>query len=122
MKAILGYANVTLVDTLFIRGKQGRFSDASGPLPSPGDKAIYNLKVQQMTVDGEKGNRQVRIADLRCGAKVPMLDKNGGFQYVDTGLTTSLDVREGQRVVVGKAGLDTSSNPIFLVVSCKIAE
>ena len=114
---------MTLVDTLFLRGKEGKPSDASGLLPSLGDKATYNIRINQLTVDGEKGNRQVRIADLRFLAKVPQVaDKNGGYAFAESGLNTSLDIKEGQRVVVGKAGLDTSANPIFLVVSCKVID
>ncbi len=51
-----------------------------------------------------------------------MFDAKGNLEFSVTGLNTGLDVKEGQHVVIGKVGLDPSSNPFFLVVSAKVVE
>jgi hypothetical protein len=43
-------------------------------------------------------------------------------QYIDTGFNTGIDVREGQKVVVGKANIDGSNNAMTLVVTARVAE
>ena len=53
---------------------------------------------------------------------------NGGsgavtaFQYVETGINTDVDIREGQRVVVGKANMDGTDRASIVVLTAKVVE
>ncbi len=127
MKSLFGFQTVTLIDTISMRVQEGKDVEASGLLPAmtddkSGPKANYQLRVRQIVVNGTKGNRQLRIGDVRFGGRIPMLDAKGNLQFTETGLNTGLDIKEGQHVVIGKVGLDSSSNPFFLVVSAKVVE
>ena len=85
----------------------------------------YSINIGQAGANGPKGSRSVRIADLRFNAKIPFSSSSGHisqFQFSEMGIQTGLDLKEGQRVVVGKVGMDSGSNPFFLVVSCKVVE
>ena len=45
-----------------------------------------------------------------------------GFQYLDTGLNTDVDIREGQKVVVGKANMDGSDRASIVILTAKVVE
>ena len=127
MKALFGFQTVSLIDMIDLRVQEGRDADSSGLLSSmmddkSGPKAVYQLHVRQVVANGSKGSRQIRIGEVRFGGKIPMIDAKGNFQLYENSIHTGLDIKEGQRVVVGKVGLDPSSNPFFLVVSAKVVE
>ena len=127
MKALFGFQTVSLIDTIDLRVQEGRDADSNGLLFSmmddkSGPKATYSLLVRQVVANGSKGGRQIRIGEIRFSGKIPMINAKGNFQFYDNGIHTGLDIKEGQRVVVGKVGLDPSSNPFFLVVSAKVIE
>jgi hypothetical protein len=46
----------------------------------------------------------------------------GAYQYIDTGISTDIDVREGQKVVVGKAASEGADKASFLVVMARVLE
>ncbi len=131
MKTLFGFQSVTLIDTMTIRIQEGKDSGANGALPSlmtadaNPPKATYSINIKHAFANGTKGSRLVRLGDLRFNAKIPFTTTFAGntqFQFSEMGIQTGLDVREGQRVVVGKVGMDSGSNPFFLVVSCKVVE
>lgn len=129
MKNLFGFQTMMLVDTVTIRTQEGKETNVTGPFPSPttdptAPKGNYYIDIKQAAANGIKGSRLVRIGSLRFNGKIPILTGSGGTQYQfnEMGISTGLDVKEGQRVVVGKVGMDSSSNPFFLVVSCKVVE
>ncbi len=131
MKSLFGFQSVTLIDTTTIRMQDGKDSYANGVLPSVltadanPPKAAYSINIRQAGSNGTKGSRLVRIAELRFNAKIPFSSSFGAntqFLFSEMGIQTGLDMKEGQRVVVGKVGMDSGSNPFFLVVSCKVVE
>ena len=131
MKTLFGFQNVTLMDTMTIRMQDGKESSASGALPSllaadaNPPKATYSINIKQAGWNGTKGSRSARISELRFNARIPFSTSNTDntrYQFSEMGIHTGLDMKEGQRVVVGKVGMDSGSNPFFLVVSCKVVE
>ena len=131
MKSLFGFQSVTLIDTTTIRMQDGKDSSANGTFPSllaadaNPPKGIYSININQAGWNGTKGSRLVSIAQLRFNAKIPFSSSFGGntqYTFSEMGIQTGLDVKEGQRVVVGKVGMDSGSNPFFLVVSCKVVE
>jgi len=43
-------------------------------------------------------------------------------QYIDTGIATDVDIREGQKVVVGKANMDGSDRASIVVLTAKVVD
>jgi hypothetical protein len=104
-------------------------------------QAPYSFSFRRATIrEGEKGGlsaaalvseRQIRLDDLDLGVDVPHAmnvfggapqDGNNPFEYKRVGLKTDIDVREGQKVVVGKATLDATGQALVLVVTAKVIE
>ncbi len=54
--------------------------------------------------------------------RVPITTGPGQFQYQEVGINTDLDVREGQKVVVGKTNMDSSDRALIVVVTAKVVE
>ena len=58
-------------------------------------------------------------------AKRQQLDPGGAlvqYENYDAGFGTDVDVREGQKVVVGKAAIGGTSNALILVITAKVLE
>ncbi|HVN83075.1 MAG TPA: hypothetical protein VMW38_29095 [Terriglobia bacterium] len=53
---------------------------------------------------------------------MPVRTSPDNCTYIDTGINTDLDVREGQKVVVGKATVDNSNNALFLVLTARVVD
>ena len=58
---------------------------------------------------------------MRFGARIPF-GTAPNFQFTESGFNADLDVREGQKVVVGKTGIGSSTEALILVVMAKVVE
>jgi hypothetical protein len=129
IKMVFPFPVFSLMDTLVIRCREGRRAEVKGVAPSPDQesrKTFYNLDFAGARLVPEGAGRLIRIDGLRLGAKIPidmtMPNTPPQVQYIDTGISTDVDVREGQKVVVGKSTVDGSNNAIFLILSAKVME
>ena len=127
MKNIFGFQTVTLIDAITVRTQEGKDADANGLLPfvdKDSPKASYQVRTKQVVVNGLKGNRLIRLGDLRFGATFHMNMGGANNQILPylSSINTGLDMKEGQYIVVGRVGSDPASNPFFLVVSAKVVE
>ena len=138
LTSLFGYKGIRLLETAILRGREEESGSASGlMMPSSDDlpvsaKSTYSLEYRSVSVSGEGKDRTVRLDQLRFYARIPTVTApvqpapgtgaSTQLHFVDTGLKTNIDVREGQKVVVGKAGIDGSPNSMFLVVSAKVVE
>jgi hypothetical protein len=107
-----------------VRCRSGREGEANGMAPSnPEDvgKTLYQLRFRSVTLIPDSAGKRIRIDGLRLGAKIPVRT-GSNMTYIDTGINTDLDVREGQKVVVGKATVDSSNNALFLVLTARIVD
>ena len=132
LEALFGFKGFHLLETAYIRTRDGSQSEAFGAAPNPMDadsgwRITYQLRVHASVIPSDKGN-VVKLDQLRLGLKMPVvsgIDKNTNkpqFQFVETGINTQIDVREGQRVVVGKANVNASDGAMVLVVTAKVVD
>ena len=114
-----------LLETAVMRGRDGRALDGSGILAIPVKVEAsprYNLRMKSVAAPAAKGGL-IRIDGLDFYVSIPFLKAGGqGLEWQGAGIKTDLDVREGQKVVVGKSSLDTTGQALFLVVSAKILD
>lgn len=109
-----------VLDILVIRSREGEGGDVSSFLNVGTDSppAILNCRFGGSAIL----DTSVHLKSLRFGAKIPYKSAKDSFQYVETGVSADIDVRSGQKVVVGKANLDGREGAFFLVVTAKIVE
>ncbi len=127
LKSVFPYSGFRLLDTLMVRCRDGKGGEASGVAPSVSGSpnvTLYQLNFHSANVVVTPAGRMVRLDGLKLGLRIPV--KTGGdfssFSYIDTGTNADIDVREGQKVIVGKSTTSGSDNPLFLVLSAKVVD
>lgn len=132
LKHTFNYAAYRLVDTLIARTREGSelvvsaLAEAShGP---GGARTSYSLRARRASVAAGDAGSIVRLDRLSFDAQVPVpvfstaVAASTSWQYKNVGLSTDVDIREGQTVVVGKSGVGEAGNAIILVLSAKVVD
>jgi hypothetical protein len=125
LKSMFSYRGFRLLDTLLMRQREQQWpgppSYVRGSVASPNSEirqsVPYVFSVMSLHVGSEDTARLIRINGLDLNLKLPY---NSGMQEV--GVHTDVDIREGQKVVVGKANIGNADNALILVLSAKIIE
>jgi hypothetical protein len=133
-RSVFAYKGYELLDTLALRVSDDRRGDSmvEGLARWPAGAALpakTHLGIQQARITGEddKG-RTVRIARLTVRVHLPIAGTDGpqgaiakdAITYRTTAVETGLDIREGQKVVVGKASFDGTNDALILVLKVDI--
>ena len=134
IKSAFAYKNYKLGDILTLRGRTGERLSTSGTggavtVGNISEPIITQFSVNSISV-GEDGT--VRIDGLRVGNRVPTASgtssgsNNGAlvntqFTYLDVGLNTDVDIKEGQKVVVGKMALHPNE-AMFVVLMAHVIQ
>jgi hypothetical protein len=126
LKSMFSYKGYQLIDTEVIRVRAGQGGDASAVVDNKGPtgaKTISEMKFRSATPSVDEKGRAMRIDGLKVGLKIP-IPKNakGEYTYIDTGISTDVDIREGQKVVVGKVNMDGADRASIVVLSAKVVE
>jgi hypothetical protein len=129
LKSMFSYKSYQLIDTEVIRVRAGQGGDASavvdnkGPSGPSGAKTISEMKFRSVTPSTDERGRAMRIDGLKVGLKTPTVSgPKGEYQYIDTGISTDVDIREGQKVVVGKVNMDGADRASIVVLAARVVE
>jgi hypothetical protein len=124
LEGLFGFKGFQLFETAVMRGRDGAQLDSTGNAPNLAqaisEKTIYQLRAKPFVTVGAAGNL-VRIDDLLLSLRVPYAS-GPGIQFRDARINTQIDVKEGQKVVVGKANVDGSDGALILVVTAKVVD
>ncbi|HEU0121685.1 MAG TPA: secretin N-terminal domain-containing protein [Bryobacteraceae bacterium] len=125
-----GLKSFRLLESAALRGYEGQEFSTSGLLnvPSPGGaKASYIVGCRRLRTTPADGSPTINLNRLEFRINFPkphIADKEGKdtqSSYLHAGFTTDIDIKSGQKVVVGKTSLDTATPAVFLVVAAKVA-
>jgi hypothetical protein len=117
LKTTFPFKNYALLDALSLRSRSGVGADTSGVLSG---NRITQFKVGSATMEPES---MIRLDRLKAGLRTPISDGPGKITYIDTGISTDVvDVKEGQKLVVGRSSVDGPDRALFLVLIAKAAE
>ena len=124
LRSVFGFKSLRVLETSVLRGREGRPMEANGLTPTASklaETAPYGITLKSVAaIAGEKG-ATIRLDGLRFSARIPV-GTPSAIQFQAVGMNTDLDVREGQKVVVGKASIDAASQSLFLVVTAKVVD
>ncbi|HEX8141834.1 MAG TPA: hypothetical protein VF553_04505 [Pyrinomonadaceae bacterium] len=135
LRSSLPYNNYRWAATFINRVNNGADSSVkglAGPLlgtttPSSGTPSFYDLQLTDVSMGaGGPGQAPVRLR-LHFGARLPIQVGGGGgggntapvVNYETTGISTALNIRESEPVVVGTMSLGPSNEMLVLVISVK---
>jgi hypothetical protein len=126
LKNTFSYKGYQLIDTEVMRVRAGQGGEVSGVVdgaPSlDGNKTISQVKFRSASVSTDEKGRAIRIDGLKVGFRVPVRSGEKQYNYIDTGINTDVDVREGQKVVVGKSNMDGSDRASIVVLTAKVVD
>jgi len=128
LKGVFSYKGFRLLDSFVLRSRDTEKGDTNGFVP-PLDtnvpasaKITYQFRYSRVSLDGSETNRVIRYDNLKLGIKVPVAS-GGGFNYMDAGISTDVDVPEGKKVVVGKtSAIEGADSALILVISAKVVD
>lgn len=140
IKETFGYPNFKLLETVLVRGISGspQGLEVSGTIPTSIEfheeldsnfSLFYMMHISIIELETIGDAWNIGVERFQCVFKVPHLDVRitGGetsyhLNYRDVGVSTALQLREGQQVVVGKSNVKSSSDALFIVVSAKVVD
>jgi len=118
MRTLFPYKSYRLLDTIWVRTKAGGSAFESGGMApaslktDPNFNPTYLLSAHGIWYDAE--NKTVRFSDL--GLLLVLREKTS----VKIGST--VDIREGQKVVIGKTNPTGADSAVVLIVTAKVVE
>jgi hypothetical protein len=119
LKSTFPYNTYVMLDVLSLRTRSGESASTSGQL-SRGRLTTFSLGSASLEGDGT----MIQLRNLHAGLRIPNgVDKNGQNVHLDTGPTTGvMDVKEGQKLVIGRSSLNGPDTALFLVLIAKVAQ
>ncbi|HEY1206596.1 MAG: secretin N-terminal domain-containing protein [Bryobacteraceae bacterium] len=112
LKSVFAYRGFRLLDTALIRSRSGESADASGQAQVEGGTSGYNLHLQP-SVASETAPATIRIDNLHF---------QQWMKGTNVGFSANVDLKEGQRAVIGKTSMEGSRSAFILVASGRIVE
>ena len=123
LSAALSFKAYRLSETFLIRTRDGQGAEASSigrPIGEDGQLFHYQFRFKRCRMIPDEKGDLIRFDDLRVGMRVPVRTGGSGptaqYQFVDVGFNSDIDVRSGQKAVVGKANLDGNEAMIVVLV------
>jgi hypothetical protein len=131
LRGLFAYKSYKLADTLVVRGRVGdpSLGGNSGQTEGvlPGTNLRYNFAYFSLSVSAETP-RTVHVRNLslvlRGARTTPQKEGPPVTEYSDTParISTDLDVKEGQKTVVGKSSINQAGDALILVIVPKIMD
>lgn len=123
LKNAFAFKNYSLLDVLELRTRtgQGASTTSSGGAVQTGmgnssQPVITQLRLSSAGVDSDGSS--IHINQLNANIRMPVSSGNG-FEYQNLGVNTDIDIKEGQKVVIGRLGI-SKDQALFLVMTVKI--
>jgi hypothetical protein len=118
LKGAFPFKNYVMLDVLALRSRSGASAEASGQLTGG---RLTTFSVRAASLDGDVS--VIRLDSLHAGLRVPVGGGGEKPNYVDTGISTNVvDVKEGQKLVVGRSSLNGPDTALFLVLIAKVVQ
>jgi len=125
LKRVLNYKSFQLLDTAFLRTRDGEEATVSGVARVGNDPVAFRLGFNHADIALEGKARTVRISGLNFHAERPATAATAlvpAPKPPSAGIYTDIDIAEGQKVVVGRTALDFPDNALILVLTAKVID
>jgi hypothetical protein len=119
LKSAFQYKEYRMMDVLTVRTRVGSEAETSGILNTNSPPRMTQFSIRNSTI-GEDGT--IRIDRMHAGIRLPFQKEPGKMDYLNSGIDQSVDVKEGQKVVVGRSSLEGPNMALFLVMMARVAQ
>jgi len=123
LKSAFSFKSYSLLDVLALRtrtGQQANTTSSGGAVQNGNNSApvVTNFRIENANIGSDGAS--IHISRLNAGIKMPVIS-GGSFGYTDLGMNTDIDIKEGQKVVIGRLGI-SKDQAMFLVMTAKILQ
>jgi len=128
LRKVMSIPAVRLVDTAVLRVRErSRNKSLAGVLHTDSKTgAAYRLSLRNVELTGEGDDLTFRLDGLQFSVTVPVASPPGTDgkpnAIREVGLDTDIDLRPGQKVVVGKVSAGELSDALILVITGKVVD
>jgi hypothetical protein len=131
LKNAFAYKEYRMLDVLTLRTRTGSDAETSGILNTGNPPKMSQFSIRNVTI-GDDG--LIRIDHMHAGLRIPYrqgtVSSNGSAasagigkaEYVNSGIDQNVDVKDGQKVVVGRSSLEGPEKALFLVLMAKVVQ
>jgi hypothetical protein len=118
LKGTFTFKEYRMLDVLIIRTRAGSSAESTGILDQRSNPPRLSMFTVRNTTVSEDG-QTVRLDRMHAGIRIPIVNQ-GKTNYTDTGVDQDIDVKEGQKVVVGRSSLEGPSQALFVILTAKV--
>ena len=123
LRSIFNYKSYKLTESFMLRGRLGAGASAQGVLPG-GSGIHYEFRYGSADAPAEP-SPQIRINGLRIVLTNNYNRRGDDGKTVSdplASIVTDLDIREGQKTVVGKSSISSTGDALILVIVPKLVQ
>lgn len=124
LRSVFGFKDLQLLDTAFLRNREDVAGMLSGTVTvdSVPGASVYNFSYQESRVAKDERGNIVRLGKVGLRFQTQIATSSGGWQGAEVRFDTSLDLREGQKVVIGKSRIGADQRSLIVVLTAKVAD
>ena len=100
--------------------RAGSAADTTGMI-SPAGSSIPRMTQFSIRSASVSDDGVIRIDRMHAGLRIPV-PTGQKLEYMNTGIDQDIDVKEGQKVVVGRASLEGPDKALFLILTAKVVQ
>ena len=119
LKSAFTFKEYKMLDVLALRTRAGSEAETSGLIGTSSPPRMTQFSIRSATI-GEDGT--IRIERMHAGLRIPFQKETGKMEYLNTGIDQSIDVKEGQKIVVGRSSLDGPEKALFLILTARVIQ
>ena len=128
LQTTINYKSYTLMTSQVLRAKESGFNRISSEgvaslklaadTPASKNPIFYEFHLQNITLDGgAAGATKIQIGEFAFRMKIPIIINQGSLQYQNIGFNTPVNLREGEKVVVGTTSMEDKGLIVVLTAS-----
>ncbi len=121
LKGVFTFKEYKMLDVLTLRTRSGSEAETTGILNSGSPPRMSQFSVRNVTV-GDDG--LIRIDRMHAGLRIPFSrgSEPGKSDYINSGIDQNVDLKEGQKVVVGRSSLEGPEKALFLILTARVIQ
>jgi hypothetical protein len=119
LKTTFTFKDYRMLDVLTLRTRTGSSAESSGILDArsnPPRLSMFSVRNATVSEDGST----VRLDRMHAGLRIPIVSQGAKTEFMNTGIDQDIDVKEGQKVVVGRASLEGPDKALFVILMARV--
>ena len=133
LKGAFSFKDYKMLDTLTLRTRAGSSAETSGILNAATPPRMSQFSIRSASV-GDDGST-IRIDRMHAGLRIPYSrttaanEKTGigtgvgkTVDYINSGIDQDVDIKVGQKVVVGRSSLEGPQQALFLILTANVIQ